>query len=54
MGSLSKHSMRFAKAIFPTLVFLLVAVWLALRNLASEMLTNQAKDLGGVITDTHA
>ena len=46
--------MLFAKAIFLALAHLPIAVWLALPNLASETLTNQAKDLGGVITDIHA
>ena len=43
--------MLFVKAI---VLHLPIAFWLVLRNLASETLTNQAKDLGGVITDIHA
>jgi hypothetical protein len=47
-----KHPMLFALAILLSFVLLHDAVWLALRNLASETLTHQAKDLDGVIIDT--
>jgi len=45
--------MLFAIATPLTLALLPVSFWLALRKLASETLTNPAKDLGRVITDLH-
>ena len=47
----SKHPILVAIAIVLTLALLPVVVYLDLRNLTSDALTNQAKDLGIVITD---